>query len=234
MSDRALGKCIRQVGYVIALLATLLAPLGAASQSQPFEPLDAAKAQSLPSSSLSIESGGTSHEFSVELADTDDTRAIGLMHRGQMAATHGMLFIFKKPQRVFFWMRNTFIPLDMLFLRSDGEIVNIVENVQPHAESRVGPDRPVRAVLELNAGTVARLALKPGDKVHHPVFKALAFSGQSQSIADRHEIGGDALVGDDFLVERTQGHRIRGLVAVVDDGAVPKHIVDRNQTARAQ
>jgi uncharacterized membrane protein (UPF0127 family) len=133
----------------------------------PYEPLDPKKAQSLPATPLSI----GAHKFTVELADDDEERGIGLMHRGQMAADHGMLFDFFSPRRVGFWMRNTFIPLDMLFVKSDGEIVSIIENVRPHSETPVGPDRPVRAVLELNGGTVKKLGLKVGDVVRHAAFK---------------------------------------------------------------
>ncbi len=135
----------------------------------PHEPLDPTKAQALPEAPLTV----AGHAFTVELADDDHEREIGLMHRGQMAADHGMLFDFVTPRRVGFWMRNTFIPLDMLFLKSDGEIVAIMENIRPHAETPVGPDRPVRAVLELNGGVAGKLGLKVGDAVHHHVFKNL-------------------------------------------------------------
>ena len=137
----------------------------------PHEPLDPKKAQSLPESPLVIVSNGASHRFTVELADDDAERGTGLMHRGSMAADHGMIFDFQTPRRVAFWMRNTFIPLDMLFLKSDGEIVHIIENVAPHSEDTVGPDRPVRGVLELNAGIVKKLGLKVGDVVQHAVFR---------------------------------------------------------------
>jgi uncharacterized membrane protein (UPF0127 family) len=142
-----------------------------AVQPTPREPLNPKNAQALPESPLTISSGDKTHRFTVELADDDTERGIGLMHRGQMGAEHGMLFDFFTPRRVAFWMRNTFIPLDMLFLKSDGEVVSIFENVTPHSEDTVGPDRPVRAVLELNAGTAKKLGLKPGDVVHHAAFK---------------------------------------------------------------
>ncbi|MCC6914506.1 MAG: DUF192 domain-containing protein [Rhodospirillaceae bacterium] len=135
----------------------------------PHEPLDPKKAQSLPEAPLTI----AGHSFTVELADDDQEREIGLMHRGRMADDHGMLFDFMTPRRVGFWMRNTFIPLDMLFVKSDGEIVAIMENIRPHVETPVGPDRPVRAVLELNGGIVKKLGLKVGDVVHHGAFKNL-------------------------------------------------------------
>jgi uncharacterized membrane protein (UPF0127 family) len=143
----------------------------AAKEWTPREPLNPKSAQALPESPLTVSSGGKSHRFTVELADDDTERGIGLMHRGQMADDHGMLFDFETPRRVAFWMRNTFIPLDMLFLKSDGEVVSIIENVTPHSEDTVGPSRPVRAVLELNAGLVKKLGLKVGDMVHHAAFK---------------------------------------------------------------
>ena len=152
------------------LIVIPLATTVAAAELKPYEPLDPKKAQVLPESALSITSGGATHRFMVELADDDGERAIGLMHRGQMAADRGMLFDFMTPRRVGFWMRNTFIPLDMLFLKSDGEVVYIVENAVPHLETPVGPDRPVRAVLELNGGVAKKLGLKVGDVVHHPEF----------------------------------------------------------------
>lgn len=155
---------------VVALALGVAATAVLAKEWTPREPLNPLSAQTLPTSPLVIAGGGASHRFTVELADDDKERGIGLMHRGQMAADHGMLFDFQTPRRVAFWMRNTFIPLDMLFLKSDGEVVSIIENVQPHSEDTVGPDRPVRAVLELNAGVVKKLGLKVGDKVQHAAF----------------------------------------------------------------
>lgn len=157
--------------YMIVFTLALLASVGEAKQWTPREPLNPKSAQALPASPLAISSGTALHRFTVELADDDAERGIGLMHRGHMDADHGMLFDFVSARRVAFWMRNTFIPLDMLFLKSDGEVVAIVENVMPHSEDTVGPDRPVRAVLELNAGTAKRLGLKVGDIVRHAVFK---------------------------------------------------------------
>lgn len=129
-----------------------------------------AEAQALPESPLVISSGAQSHRFTVELADDDAERSTGLMHRAQMNDDHGMLFDFHTPRRVAFWMRNTFIPLDMIFIKSDGEIVSIFENVPPLNDNTVGPERPVRAVLELNAGMSRKLGLKVGDMVRHAAF----------------------------------------------------------------
>jgi uncharacterized membrane protein (UPF0127 family) len=142
-----------------------------ASQLRPHEPLDPAKAQSLQTSVLSIQSTGVTHTFTVELARTERERNIGLMHRNFLAPDRGMLFDFQSEQPEKFWMRNTFIPLDMFFVRSSGEIVYIAENTTPHSEAPVGPDQPVQAVLELVGGTAKRLGLKPGDFVRHPILK---------------------------------------------------------------
>ena len=92
------------------------------------------------------------------------------MHRAEIAPDHGMLFDFKRDRMVSMWMRNTFIPLDMLFLSAEGEVVTIAENTVPHSEKTVSSRVRVRAVLELAAGTVQRLAVKPGDKVTHEMF----------------------------------------------------------------
>lgn len=161
---------IRAFLVTAVLSVALAAAPGQGADPAPYEPLNPAKAQSLPSSLLTIQSGSKTHAFTVELADEDEERNTGLMHRAELGADRGMLFDFVQSRRATFWMRNTFIPLDMLFAKSDGEIVHIVENVRPHVEQPVGPDRPVRAVLELNAGTVAKLGIRPGDVIRHAAF----------------------------------------------------------------
>jgi len=155
------------------LLCLAFITAGFAVHAQPFrphEPLDPSKAQSLPLTPLSIEVGGKAHHFKVEVAQTDEQQHIGLMHRTELAPNRGMLFPYPEPQVIKFWMRNTFIPLDMLFMRKDGKIVFIAENVQPHDERPVGPEQPVSAELELPAGTVAHLGIKTGDLIHHAFF----------------------------------------------------------------
>ena len=121
-------------------------------------------------SELWIESGGKRHHFKIEFADTDERRARGLMYRSSMAADAGMLFDFKREGPVSMWMRNTLIPLDMLFIARDGRIVNIAERTVPLSEATIPSAGPVRAVLELNGGTAHRLGLKPGDRVVHAIF----------------------------------------------------------------
>lgn len=121
-------------------------------------------------SRLVIVSGGKHHSFTVEIADTDERRALGLMYRTSLAADAGMLFDFKRDEDVAMWMRNTRIPLDMLFIDRTGRIVNIAERAVPFSEATIPSAAPVRAVLEVNGGTAARLGLKAGDRVIHPIF----------------------------------------------------------------
>jgi len=128
--------------------------------------------QFLPKTELAIESGGKRHTFTVELARNSAERATGLMFRTEMPADHGMLFDYAREQPVSMWMKNTFIPLDMLFIRADGRIANIAEWTKPRSLDEVASAGPVKAVLELNGGTAARLGLKPGDRVRHAAFDA--------------------------------------------------------------
>jgi uncharacterized membrane protein (UPF0127 family) len=119
--------------------------------------------------SLAIVTDAGRHEFNVELALTPDQRSQGLMYRREMAADAGMLFDFaSRPGRASMWMKNTFIPLDMLFIKSDGEIESIAERTVPHSLEAVSSRGSVRYVLELNGGTVARLGIGPGNRVELP------------------------------------------------------------------
>ena len=113
---------------------------------------------------------GAEHRFEVELAVDPKQQAQGLMFRQQMAADAGMLFIYKPSREAVMWMQNTFLPLDMLFIRSDGRIVKIVERTVPQSRKRIPAGEPVTGVLELNGGTVSRLGIKTGDRVEHAGF----------------------------------------------------------------
>jgi len=150
---------------VIALSAVAVAPaLVPYAQAQPAN-------ISFAKSELTIESGGKKLHFNVEVADTDERRALGLMYRTSLPADAGMLFDFKRDQDVAMWMRNTRIPLDMLFIDAKGKVVNIAQRAVPFSETTIPSAGAVRAVLELNGGTAERLGLKAGDKVIHPLFK---------------------------------------------------------------
>ena len=108
--------------------------------------------------------------FQVEVADTDETRAKGLMFRTKMPENEGMIFDFGESRPVYMWMQNTYIPLDMLFLTEEGLVHHIVEETTPLSRSLIGSGGAVRYVLEVKAGTVKRHQLKKGDQVQHQLF----------------------------------------------------------------
>ena len=126
----------------------------------------------LPTSPLVIRTAdGGEHRFTVELASTPEERAQGLMFRKALAPDAGMLFDFKELGPVAMWMKNTVIPLDMLFIGRDGRIVRIAERTVPLSLTPIPSGEPVLAVLELNSGTAARLGVRPGDRVVHPILQ---------------------------------------------------------------
>jgi len=157
----------------VFLFIMLAVPAMADGQLIPHEPFDPAKAQSLPVTPAIIEGPGLSHKFLVELADSEEERRIGLMHRAELPPDRGMLFRFPLRRPINMWMRNTFVSLDMLFLNSRGEIIRIEEDTVPHSEILIPSVRDARAVLELPAGTTHRLALKEGNYVRHHIFGTL-------------------------------------------------------------
>jgi uncharacterized protein len=114
---------------------------------------------------LTITSGTRVHRFTVEVAATPQEQAYGLMNRSELAPDHGMIFPFDPPRDAAFWMKNTLIPLDMVFVRADGSIANIAANTVPLSLEPVPSDGPVKAVLEIAGGRAAELGIKPGDKV---------------------------------------------------------------------
>ena len=123
-----------------------------------------------PTELLTVVSDSTTHEFQVEIARTPQARGTGLMYRREMALSHGMLFTYEPSQLVVMWMRNTYIPLDMLFIADNGKITSIAENTVPLADTRISSGQAVRGVLEIVGGSAATLGLRPGDFVRHPAF----------------------------------------------------------------
>lgn len=154
---------LRRVWAVLCgmvLLASIYVSLPVAAQPQP----------TLPQSDLVIQTARGPQRFRVELADNDQSRSRGMMFRTGMAPDAGMLFDFKQEQMASFWMRNTLLPLDMLFIKADGTILNIHQRAIPRDETGINSAGPVRAVLEVNGGTAARLGIKAGDRVEHAIF----------------------------------------------------------------
>lgn len=128
-----------------------------------------AGAQALETLEIATRSGV--HVFAVELAVTDEQRARGLMYRKELPEGRGMLFDFKRDEEIAMWMENTYVSLDMLFIERDGRIRRIAENTEPLSRRTIPSGGPVRAVLEVVAGTAQKLGIRAGDRVAHPMFK---------------------------------------------------------------
>jgi uncharacterized protein len=129
----------------------------------------AAFAQALEQLTLVTSSGR--YVFQVEVMRTPDQRAKGLMFRRFMPADRGMLFDFERVEPVAMWMQNTFISLDMVFIRPDGTVARVAEQTEPLSTRTIPSGEPVLGVLEVNAGVAAKIGLKAGDKVEHALFK---------------------------------------------------------------
>ncbi|HEX5453221.1 MAG TPA: DUF192 domain-containing protein [Stellaceae bacterium] len=129
-----------------------------------------AQLQTFPTAPLTIDSASGPHRFTVEVATTPAQMEQGLMFRLHLAPDAGMIFDFKHPTDAEMWMKNTLIPLDMLFVDAKGRIVNIHQRAVPQSTEAIGAAAPVRAVIELNGGTAARLGIRPGDRVIFPIF----------------------------------------------------------------
>jgi uncharacterized membrane protein (UPF0127 family) len=115
---------------------------------------------------LTIQSRSGAHRFTVEVARTPEQQAQGLMHRQSLASDRGMLFPYDPPQNASFWMKNTLIPLDIVFIRENGTVALIAENTVPLSLEPIPSLEPVAAVLEIAGGRAAELGIKAGDKVN--------------------------------------------------------------------
>ena len=145
----------RSAGLALALALICLPVLVALAQA--FEP-------------LTIVTRDGARLFQVEVARNDADRAQGLMYRRTMPPDRGMLFDFARVEPVSMWMQNTYLSLDMLFIRPDGTIARVAENAEPLSTRTISSGEPVLAVLELLGGTARRLGIRPGDRVEHPLF----------------------------------------------------------------
>ena len=139
---------------LIMVFGGLLAPAAQAASVQPLE--------------IVTKSGV--HVFSVEMATTEQEKETGLMYRKELADGKGMLFDFTPEQEVSMWMKNTYVSLDMIFIRADGRILRIAENTEPMSTKIISSRGPARAVLEVVAGTAQKYGIRPGDRVGHPLF----------------------------------------------------------------
>jgi len=119
---------------------------------------------------LEIVTASGTHEFSVEVMRSGPQRERGLMFRRYLPQDRGMLFDFDVERPVMMWMKNTYLPLDMIFIGHTGKVVGLAENTEPLSEKIIPSGAPAYGVLEVDAGTAARIGLKIGDSVRHPLF----------------------------------------------------------------
>jgi uncharacterized membrane protein (UPF0127 family) len=150
---------------------------GAAAALLLWVPLFVASAIALPHASVVVETPHGPVRFNVEVAADSESRTRGLMFRNRLPADAGMLFDFPDDHFRAFWMKNTPLPLDMVFIRADGTISSISPNAKPMSEEPITSREPVRAVLEINGGRAAALDIRPGEKMHYSAF-ANALPGQ--------------------------------------------------------
>ena len=120
---------------------------------------------------VSIITKQSAHLFTAEIADTPDLRARGLMFRHMLPGDRAMVFDFGNPRPASMWMKNTYISLDMLFVRENGTIAAIAENTEPLSLQTISVDEPVKGVVELAAGTAKKLGIERDDKVYHRIFR---------------------------------------------------------------
>jgi uncharacterized membrane protein (UPF0127 family) len=146
----AAARLVRRSGLLMAALFAL-APLAACSDE----------------GQLVLHTATGDHAFKVEVVDTPESRAKGLMYRQELADDEGMLFDFLDEREVSFWMRNTFIPLDMIFIDGSGVVKTVHVNARPHDPTSIPSQVPVRYVLEIPGGRSQEIGLKPGDTVEH-------------------------------------------------------------------
>lgn len=151
---------LRGVLFAALLAYTILAGFTKANSDEAREGLE----------TLEIVTASGAHEFAIEVMRTDAQRQRGLMFRRFMPRDQGMLFDFKTERPVSMWMKNTFLPLDMIFIAKTGIVVGLAENTEPLSETVISSGAPAYGVLEVNAGTAARIGLKIGDRVRHPIL----------------------------------------------------------------
>src|ERR1700682_5841027 len=159
MSYRSFGPCrLRpQRWIVVAVLVALGAVAGSSARAASVQPLE-----------IVTRNGGQG--FSVEMATTEQEKETGLMYRKELSDGKGMLFDFSPEQQVSMWMKNTYISLDMIFIRADGRILRIAENTEPLSTRIIASGGLAKGVLEVIGGTARKYGIQPGDRVAHPLF----------------------------------------------------------------
>jgi uncharacterized protein len=123
---------------------------------------------------LTLHTASGAHRIDIEVAESDREKAYGLMFRQSLGDNEGMLFPYPTAHEITMWMRNTFISLDMIFIRADGTVHRVASDTEPHSERIIASEGDVTGVLEMTAGSARRLGLEPGDRVEHKHFKGAA------------------------------------------------------------
>ena len=135
-----------------------------------FAALAGSTAQAASIETLEIASKTGVHIFSVEIATNEEEKQKGLMYRRELADGKGMLFPYPQEREISMWMKNTYVSLDMIFIRADGRILRIAENTEPESTAFISSGGLARGVLEVPAGTAQKYGIAPGDRVSHPLF----------------------------------------------------------------
>jgi uncharacterized membrane protein (UPF0127 family) len=151
-----IGGCL-MTSLVAAFAVLVTFCVNPAAQAASFQPLE-----------IATKSGV--QVFSVEMATTEEEKQTGLMHRKELPDGKGMLFDFSPEQQISMWMKNTYISLDMIFIRADGRILRIAENTEPLSTRIISSGGLAKGVLEVIAGTAQKYGIQPGDRVAHPLF----------------------------------------------------------------
>jgi uncharacterized membrane protein (UPF0127 family) len=149
------GRLMMSLAAVSVVLVTLC--VNPAARAASFQPLE-----------IATKSGV--QVFSVEMATTEEEKQTGLMYRKELPDGKGMLFDFSPEQQISMWMKNTYISLDMIFIRADGRILRIAENTEPLSTKIISSGGLAKGVLEVIAGTAQKYGIQPGDRVAHPLF----------------------------------------------------------------
>ncbi len=151
--------------FSLALFPLLLTGPAAADSAAMILPIDASEL-------VAINPDGSESRFTVEIADDDDEQSAGLMFRLSMGDSHGMLFVFDRTRRLSFWMKNTPMPLDLIFVGQDGKVIDIFKG-KPYSLSSIGPVQPARFVLEVKSGIAAKNGIVRGTVFRHPAIDAI-------------------------------------------------------------
>jgi uncharacterized membrane protein (UPF0127 family) len=159
------GRAAQRAVLFCLLLAVLVAMMGAVS---------AQSEMKMRRDTLILYTASGTHRIDIEVAESDREKSYGLMFRRSLGDSEGMLFPYPSAGEITMWMRNTFISLDMIFIRADGIVHRIATDTEPHSERIVASDGDVTGVLEMKAGSARRVGLKVGDRVEYAHFKGAA------------------------------------------------------------